>query len=368
VDDGYEFTAPVGAYPAGDSWIGALDMAGNVWEWVNDWYVAGYYAVSEASNPQGPDAGEFKILRGGAWDSFANDTRSAYRINDVPDARYYHVGFRCAWDGDAPLITAPIPTENETSNTVPTPQAGDVRTVTRGDVQVEQVFVPAGSFMMGSEDGEENELPVHEVTLNGFWLDRTEVTNAQYAACVVDGVCSPPDDSSSGTRDSYYGNPAYANHPVIYVSWEGAAAFAAWAGGRLPTEAEWEYAARGPEAPTWPWGDEPPTCELLNYLGCVGDTSEAGSYPGGASWIEALDMAGNVWEWVNDRYDGDYYANSPTVNPPGPDAGDLRVVRGGSWLNDDQGTRAAYRTTTTRTAGTDLIGFRVAEPLSDPDS
>jgi formylglycine-generating enzyme required for sulfatase activity len=381
VDDGYEFTAPVGTYPAGDSWIGALDMAGNVWEWVNDWYVAGYYAVSEASNPQGPDAGEFKIIRGGAWDSFANDTRSAYRINDAPDARYYHVGFRCAWDGDAPLTSAPIPAGNETSGAAPMPQAGDVRTVMRGDVQVEQVFVPAGSFMMGSDNGQEDERPVHQVTLDAFWLDRTEVTNAQYAACVADGACGPPGYSSSWTRNNYYDDPAYADYPVIYVSWDDAAAFAAWAGGRLPTEAEWEYAARGLESLQYPWGNTFDG-QKLNFCdrNCPfdyadqavddghADTAPVGSYPNGASWVGAMDMAGNVWEWVSDRYNGNYYTSSPAVNPPGPDSGDSRVLRGGSWVDADRSTRAAYRLDSAPDLRNFDVGFRVAEPLSDPDS
>jgi hypothetical protein len=142
----------------------------------------------------------------------------------------------------------------------PTPV--DMRAVSRGGVQVEQVFVPAGSFMMGSEDGADDEQPVHEVTLDAFWIDRTEVTNAQFAGCVADGACQPPSDISSSTRDLYYGNDEFADYPVIYVSWNDASEFCEWAGGRLPTEAEWEYAARGPESFTYPWGNTQPSDRL----------------------------------------------------------------------------------------------------------
>lgn len=238
----------------------------------------------------------------------------------------------------------------------------------RGGIAVEQVFVPAGSFIMGSEDGGEAERPVHEVTLDAFWLDRTEVTNVQYAACVAGGACRPPGQISSFTRDSYYGNPTYADYPVIYVSWDDAAAFAAWAGGRLPTEAEWEYAARGPEGPMWPWGNNGSTCELMNYDYCVGDTSKAGSYPDGASWVAALDMVGNVWEWVNDWYASDYYSNSPRENPLGPASGERRVNRGGSWNYYVQYTRAVHRSHYDPDVRVNYVGFRVVEPLSAPDS
>jgi formylglycine-generating enzyme required for sulfatase activity len=248
------------------------------------------------------------------------------------------------------------------------PEAGETRTVMRGGVAVEQVFVPAGSFMMGSEEGSGDEQPVHEVSLDAFWIDRTEVTNAQYAACVAVDACRPPSGNSSSTRTSYFSSPQFANYPVVYISWDDARAFAEWAGGRLPTEAEWEYAASGPDGPTWPWGDEAPTCELLNYVDCVNDTSGAGAYLDGASWVGALDMAGNVWEWVNDWYEVNYYQNSSAENPLGPNSGESKVLRGGSWGVDDWEIRAAYRRASNPGDWNSNIGFRVVEPLSDPDS
>ena len=279
------------------------------------------------------------------------------------------------------LTTTVTPEPSPTAAPTPEPQAGDVRIVMRGGVEVEQVYVPAGSFMMGSEDGREHERPVHEVTLNAFWIDRTEVTNAQYAACVADEVCNPPQFNSSYTRDRYYDDPTYANYPVIWVNWDDAATYAARAGGRLPTEAEWEYVARGPENRVYPWGDTFDG-QRLNFcdLNCLydwadktvddgyADTAPVGNYPEGASWVGALDMAGNVWEWVNDWYNSEYYTRSPELNPLGPESGEHRTERGGSWGGVDQFPRAAYRGNSPPDHRGDSRGFRVVEPLSAPGS
>ncbi len=199
-----------------------------------------------------------------------------------------------------------------------------------------QIHVPAGEFIMGSADGPPNTTPLHTVYLDEFWIDMTEISNSMYARCVKDedGACEPPVPTSSVTRDSYYGNPAYANYPVIYVNWHDAQNYCNWAGRRLPTEAEWEKAARGTDDRIFPWGNQSGTCNVGNFYVdayCTGDTAEIGSYPGGASIYGVLDMGGNVWEWTADWYDGSYYDYSPSRNPFGPAIGDGKSLRGGSW-------------------------------------
>jgi formylglycine-generating enzyme required for sulfatase activity len=264
---------------------------------------------------------------------------------------------------EAPLANTPAPDTPTRIPSTPPPDASLGDTWSRPSDGMEMVYVPGGTFEMGSTDGDSDEQPVHSVTLDSFWIDRTEVTNAQYARCVANGICSPRSKSSSPTRDSYYGDSQYDAYPVIYVNWSDATTYCEWAGGRLPTEAQWEYAARGPDGHIYPWGDNLPDDTLVNYNFYVGDTTEVGSYPDGVSWVGALDMAGNVWEWVNDWYDGEYYASSPPKNPRGPGAGDWRMVRGGSWHDDEENVRAAYRLIVHPDDRTGNNGFRcVVEP------
>jgi len=220
------------------------------------------------------------------------------------------------------------------------------------------VYVPAGNFSMGSNNGAEDEQPVHTITLDAYWIDRTEVTNGMYALCVQAGDCQPPPYSDSYTRSSYYGNSHYADYPVIYVDWNNAGAYCGWAGRRLPTEAEWEKAARGTDGRTYPWGYGSPNSSRLNYNENVGDTTAVGKYPSGASPYGALDMAGNVWEWVADWYDAGYYEGSPASNPQGLPLGSNRVLRGGSLNNDEDGVRSAFRQWINPSVNVNSFGFR----------
>jgi formylglycine-generating enzyme required for sulfatase activity len=239
------------------------------------------------------------------------------------------------------------------------------------------VYVPEGEFTMGMDADQALEVcfqfqmgcshdwftdaePVHKVYLDAFWIDQTEVTNAMYALCVADGDCQSPVNSSSYSRSSYYGNPEFNDSPVVYADWNMANAYCTWAGRRLPTEAEWEKAARGTDERIYPWGNNAPNENLLNFQLNVGDTTAVGSYPAGASPYGALDMAGNVLEWVADWYSGTYYRNSPTENPLGPDLGDTRVLRGGAWSDSGGVVRSAFRTRSNPTNSGDYLGFRCA--------
>jgi formylglycine-generating enzyme required for sulfatase activity len=219
--------------------------------------------------------------------------------------------------------------------------------------------IPGGCFDMGDafSEGEGNELPVHNICISVFEMDVHEVTNAEYGMCVLDGACTPPTGPSSTTRP--YGNSDYNDFPVIGLAWSQADDYCTWAGKRLPTEAEWEYAARGGLAgKRYPWGDtidcddanygrstltgaEIVDDECLDYGGLDNDTHAVGNYP--ANGYGLYDMAGNANEWVNDWYDPDYYSVSPTNDPPGPASGTYRVHRGGSWMLGRGHLRVASR-------------------------
>ncbi len=211
-----------------------------------------------------------------------------------------------------------------------------------------QVYVPAGSVRMGGLDihaDDRDELPAHTVSLDAFWIDQLEVTNAMYMLCVQAGACSPPGDWASNKRPSYFNNEEFKDYPVVHVTWDQAVTYCAWAERRLPTEAEWERAARGDDFRNYPWGDEPPSELYANFNRLVGDTSRVGSYAAGASPFGVLDLAGNVWEWVADLYGIEYYSISPDHNPTGPatNTTSLRVIRGGSFQDEWVDLRVSKR-------------------------
>lgn len=205
----------------------------------------------------------------------------------------------------------------------------DVKTAQRDAMP--QVLVPAGGFVMGREGKPFQGAPPHTVYLESFWIDQVEVSNAMYARCVSDGVCPPP----TLRLNPYYGNWIYRNYPVVYVDWFQAQNYCEWAGRRLPTEAEWEKAARGTDERKFPWGNEEPNPRLANYVeSLIGEPVPVYRYPLGASPYGALNMVGNVREWVSDWYDLDYYFESPPANPRGPETGLERSMRSGAYDAD----------------------------------
>ncbi len=260
--------------------------------------------------------------------------------------------------------------------------------------KIEWVEVPAGEFIMGSSDVEidallaecescerdkyADEQPQHRVALDAYRIGKYEVTNAQYKQCVKAQACEKPENPT------YYDNPDYADHPVVYVSWYDAEAFCEWVGSRLPTEAEWEYAARGSEGLIYPWGNEFDCVKgnfddetemnkrvLPDNEGCDGFTRTApvSSFESSASWCGVEDMSGNVWEWINDWYDDDYYSVSSNKNPYGPKSGIKKVVRGGSFdVSNKFAVRAVHREPDSPVNKYGSVGFRCASTVSSHSS
>jgi serine/threonine-protein kinase len=233
-------------------------------------------------------------------------------------------------------------------------------------------FVGSGVFTMGTDDTFRNESdrPAHPVRLGDYWLDRTEVTNVQYALCVEEGPCAPPDPEQTA---NYYFDPEFADYPVTYVSYDAAVTYCLWLANEteqqvgLPTEAQWEKAARWDPAEEvaydYPWGNEPPNPNLLRYneSNVLFPAAEVGSYPEGASPYGVYDMAGNVWEWVADWFDPDYYdVTGVLVDPTGPLTGTFRVTRGGSWTRSGSLALSSVRNPTRPTIESNEIGFRCA--------
>jgi formylglycine-generating enzyme required for sulfatase activity len=276
----------------------------------------------------------------------------------------------------AAAVPTPVPSDGGT--------AGQVRTDAFG---IEQVWVPAGTFTMGTDAAAiatlakqsppdwvasefPSEQPGHEVTLTkGFWIDRHEVSNADFAAFRAAGgytnqaLWSADGWTWLGRRDAarlpLHCEGDVPDQPRMCITWYEAEAYAAWRAGRLPTEAEWEYAARGPKSTVYPWGDTFDR-ERANVLNSVAP-KPVGSYPTGASWVGALDMSGNAMEWVADWLDTAYYTTSPATDPTGPATGEVKVEKGGWWGSNEFVARSAYRHyEDPPTYGDKHIGFRVA--------
>ena len=256
---------------------------------------------------------------------------------------------------------APVqPTETPTLAPVPVDLSGPPMEIGSKFTYVDGsvlVAVPGGKFIMG-HGGPDN--PEHEVNVSDFWLYRAKVTNSQYAFCVAQGKCTPPNlDKNKG-----YGDPLKANHPVTGVNYQQGVDYCSFVHGRLPTEAEWEKAARGPEGNIHPWGNAAPQCDLANYGTCKYETTSVVDHPAGQSFYEALDMAGNVYEWVADWYLRNYYLSSPLDDPLGPDLGNKRSVRSSGFDSPAYETESARRSALNPIFQMEDLGFRCV--VEDP--
>lgn len=311
-------------------------------------------------------------------------------VNDISDPKRLQIGQELIIPQGTitPTSTAEVGTMSTVAPTVARALEG-------------MVFVPAGEFVMGSPEGEglENEHPQRTVTLDAFYIGKYEVTNKQFSQ-FVDATGYTTDAETTGWGWAWTGEDweevegadwrhpqgpgssieGKMDHPVVQVSWNDANAYCQWAGVRLPTEAEWEKAARGTDGREYPWGNSAPDGSKLNYcdVNCeldwkdssaddgYADTAPVGHYEAGKSPYGAYDMAGNVWEWVADWYDADYYSKAPERNPQGPDSGEKRVLRGGSWYGYEGDARCADRYGGAPDVRISYFGFRVAASPGSP--
>ncbi len=221
------------------------------------------------------------------------------------------------------------------------------------------VAVPGGPFTMGHGGSDNAE---HTVTLSDFWIYSTKVTNREFQQCVAVSKCTPPDQSDNQGHN----DPARQSEPVVGVNWAQGEAYCEYADGQLPTEAQWEKAARGPNGNIYPWGNNAPGADLLNYNNNIGRTTNVINYPKGKSYYDALDMEGNVYEWVYDWYDPLYYKTSPTQDPLGPDAGvgGQRSVRSAGYKSNNDQVASSTRFFKLSTDHARDLGFRCV--VKDP--
>jgi formylglycine-generating enzyme required for sulfatase activity len=256
-----------------------------------------------------------------------------------------------------PVPPTPTPTPvppTPTDTPVPGPAAGETRVWEKDGSVV--VYIPPGEFPMGlSLYPEGSEYPQHTIHVDGFWIGKYEVTNAQYRKCVEAGACDKPVDRS------YYVKSEYANAPVVYITWNDVQDYARWAGGRLPTEAEWEKAARGTDGRTYPWGDFWDQRRCNTKEGGPGEPSPVGKYsPVGDSPYGVSDMAGNAWEWTSSLLRP--YPYNPGDGREAPGGGEGRVLRGGAWSYVPDASRSWFRYTVADRYGRSF-GFRLVYPI-----
>ena len=348
---------------------GFYDMLGNVWEWCQDWY--GDYSASSVTDPTGPSVGpygDYKVLRGGFWNSYSTYCRTSYRNGDSPSRRNINIGFRVARTAEYSLSWATVLESLPNAAVVPD-AAVRAKIVASGypwrvldtGTGIEMLLIPGGTFTMGCSASNSYgcssiENPTHQVTLSrAFYLGKTEVTQAQWQAKMGNNPSSFKDYSDSPSR------------PVEKVSWNDIAGFNTATGLRLPSEAEWEYAYRGGTTtafhsmPGYPDGTNVDSLlgNIAWYYNNSGNTTHAVAGKA-ANAFGMYDMSGNVWEWCNDWWGSTYYSTSPSMDPAGPSSGSYRVLRGGGWGYISDPCRSSYRDSVGPDPRGYGVGFRVA--------
>jgi len=333
-------TAEVGSKPGGMSWVGSMDMLGNVWEWVSTIYKPYPYRADDGRE-NASDTSSDRVIRGGSLnDDFIYST---LRTKAAPSNSGHILGFRCARPYEsAPTVSATTPpTAGTPVSAVPTVTANKQwQPVTQNFNGVEMLLVPPGCFMMGSDNGDEK--PVTKICFDQpFWIDKYEVSNEQFAKF-----------GGQARNASHWTD---AKRPRETITWFEARDFCAKRGARLPTEAEWEYVARGPDNLLYSWGNTFVAENVVFEGNSNLQTAEVGSKPGGASWVGAYDLSGNVFEWVSSIYMPYPYRSTDGRENP---AGNKRVFRGGSWSVDSATLRTVLRFTISPTDQDSNVGFR----------
>ena len=327
-------TAPVGSHPGGVGPFGALDLAGNAWEWTTS--ALRPYPYDPADGRDDPSRSDSRVVRGGAFIHGPGEIRCSYRHELASGAVDHYVGLRLA--------------------------AGSADTLA---LAVETVDVAAGDVVLGNDPRPSagpalpDEVPQHTVSLASVLVGATPVTNAEYSSFVGETGHSPPPHWPDGEVPE-----ALAEHPVTYVDWFDARAYSSWAGARLPTEAEWEKAARGTDGRLYPWGDDGARAAVANFGGGPkhGCTTAVREHPTGASPYGLLDVAGNVWEWVSSAYAP--YPYDAGDGREDPESGLPRALRGGSYASPGlRHVRCASRSRSAPGRRSPHIGFRAARDL-----